>query len=263
MKRFSWGSSTGHLILGAWFLGLAREPERWAATFSFSIIIQCGAILAVLLVYRVRFRSLLAGLAGRDPQGARIARRIVLAFLPAGVLGPIAEDAIATHLNGPWPVALALLVGAVPLLVAGWAYGGRPRDAGLGLADMSWRLALAIGIAQCFAMWPGMSRSMTTIVVGVAGGLMPAAAAEFSFLLGLVTLSGATAFSLADSGPEVLASFGVSSIVIGVGVATISAALAVRWFVDFLSVRRLVLFGWYRVLVGLILVAVLAGGGGG
>lgn len=252
-------SSTGHLILTAWLLGLSEDPERWAAVFTFEIVIQAGAIAAVLLLYRRRCRSMVLGVLGRDDEGRRLAWHLLVAFLPAAVVGPLLSDVIATKLNGPWPVVAALFTGAcLMLLVVRWP--GRRTDGSRGLADLDVRTALWIGGAQCLAMWPGTSRSMMTIVAALLAGLGARAAAELSFLLGLVTLSAATAYKLVEGGPEMLAHFGLGTVGLGLLAATVSAAVAVRWFVDFLARRGLAPFAWYRLVVALVLaVAILAG----
>jgi len=253
-------SSTGHLILSGWLLGLSDQPERWGAVFSFDIVIQSGAIAAVLIVYRQRVRSILAGFAGLDPGGQRLGVNVLLAFLPAAVVGPMVGDTIEARLNGPWPVVYASFVGACLMFAVVWWRRGAAPDEGEGLDAIDWRIALLIGLAQCVALWPGTSRSMVTIVSGLALGLSPTAAAEFSFLLGLVTLTAATAFTILRDGPEMLAYFGPGAVIIGLSAATISAAVAVKWFVRFLNDRGLAPFAWYRVLLAITLAIALLSG---
>ncbi|MDA8016701.1 MAG: undecaprenyl-diphosphate phosphatase [Thermoanaerobaculia bacterium] len=253
-------SSTGHLILTAWLLGFANDPDRWAAAFTFEIAIQGGAILAVVWLYRSRLLQMMAGVVGRDASGRRLAILIGLAFAPAAVLGPLLDEHIEQRLNGPWPVAWALFVGGLVMLaVVAWQRRGA--DPKLGLSDLTWRHALLIGLAQCVAMWPGTSRSMMTIVAALLCGLSAVAAAEFSFLLGLVTLSAATGYKLLTGGADMLSQFGLSSFLIGFAAATVSAALAVRWFVAFLNRRGLAPFAWYRLVVAGILATALLWGG--
>lgn len=255
-------SSTGHLILTAWLLGMADDPERWSAAFTFNIVIQAGAILAVLFLYRARIGRMLAGIAGRDPEGRRLALYLILAFLPAAVLGPFLDDAIEARLNGPWPVAAALFVGGLLMLgVAAWRRRGEADGAaGRELADLDARSALLIGLAQCVAMWPGTSRSMMTIVAAFLLGYTASAAAEFSFLLGLVTLSAATAYKLLTGGGEMVAAFGALPLLLGLVAAFVSAALAVRWFVTFLNRKGLAPFALYRIVLAAALALALAGG---
>lgn len=253
-------SSTGHLILTAWLLGFAEDPERWAAAFTFNIAIQGGAILAVVLLYRRRLLTMAAGIMGRDESGRRLAIHLLVAFLPAAVLGPLLDERIEDQLNGPWPVAWALFAGALLMLaVVVWRRRGGGSD--LGLGDLTWRHALLIGLGQCVAMWPGTSRSMMTIVVAFLCGLGAVAAAEFSFLLGLITLSAATGYKLMTGGADMLGQFGLAPFLIGFAAATVSAALAVRWFVAFLNRRGLAPFAWYRLAVAAVLVAALSRGG--
>lgn len=247
-------SSTGHLILTAWLLGLDDDPERWAAAFAFNIVIQAGAIAAVLVLYYRRIRRMIAGVLGRDAEGRRLAVHLTIAFLPAAIVGPLLVGTIQSHLNGPWPVAFALFAGAFLMLAVAW---GRPRRDGLRLEAMDWRIALAIGCGQCLAMWPGTSRSMMTIVVAMLLGLAPVAAAEFSFLLGLVTLSAATGYKLVAGGAAVFEHFGAGALAIGLAAATVSAAVAVKWFVGFLNRHGLAPFAWYRLALALALAAIL------
>jgi len=253
-------SSTGHLILASWLLGLSTDPQRWRAAFSFNVIIQSGAIAAVLIVYRLRVRSILAGFAGLDPGGRRLGRNLLIAFMPSAVAGILVGDTVKAWLNGPWPVVVATFAGACLMLaVVRWRRDAA-RDGGNGLDAIDGRVAFLIGLAQCVAMWPGASRSMATIVSGLVLGLRPTAAAEFSFLLGLLTLTAATAYTMLRDGMEILARFGAGPVMIGLTASTISAAAAVRWFVEFLNDRGLAPFAWYRVFLAVALAAALLSG---
>ena len=251
-------SSTGHLILSAWLMGLASDPARWDAAFTFEIVIQAGAILAVLGLYRARVARMLRGLVGRDPAGARLLVRLVVAFLPAAVLGLALSGEIAKRLNGPWPVAAALFAGGVLLLALGRFLP--LRHDGKTLEDLSLRDALVIGLLQCLALWPGTSRSMATIAGGLLLGYRPVAAAEFSFLLALPTLGAATAYKAAKDGGTMLERLGPLPIAVGFAAATVSAALAVRWLVGFLDRRGVAPFGWYRIAVATVVAALLLSG---
>jgi undecaprenyl-diphosphatase len=252
-------SSTGHLILTAWLLGLADDPERWSAAFTFNIAIQAGAIAAVVLLYRQRLLSMVAGVLGRDDEGRRLAFLLVVAFLPAAFLGLLFDDAIEARLNGPWPVVGALFVGGLLMLAVSH---GRRKDPmrGSGLEALTVRSALIVGLAQSCAMWPGTSRSMMAIVAALLLGFAPVAAAELSFLLGLITLTAATGYKLVGGGAEMLAQFGWMPFLVGTLAATLSAALAVKWFVSFLNRHGLALFAWYRLALALALAAAIAGG---
>lgn len=259
-------SSTGHLILASAALGLDSPPARKVAVDTFNIVIQGGAILAVLGLYWPRVRTMIAGAAGRDPAGLRLLGLIGLAFLPAAVLGPFLDDPIEHYLfNPPAVVAALALWGVVMIVIGRWqARRFADSDAVAALTDLTWRSALFIGAMQCLAMWPGTSRSMITIVAGMLIGMRPKEAAEFSFLLALPTLGGACAFKVAKDllGPEpsMLAQLGVAPMLVGIGVATLSAALAVKWLVHYLNRHGLAVFGWYRLALSAALVALVASG---
>lgn len=257
-------SSTGHLILVAALLGLDR-PEAHGSVAAFEVVIQGGAILAVLGLYAPRVLAMLRGLLGRDRDGLRIAGLLVVAFLPAGLLGPLLDDWIEGYLFRPAPVLAALVLGGV------WMLYLHPRIArlvveGTPIERLRWQQALAIGALQCVAMWPGTSRSMMTIAGGLLVGLRPRDAAELSFLLGLPTLGGACLFKLAknlkqahDAGtPNLFEQLGPLAVAIGLVTATLSAALAVSWLVGFLNRRGLAAFGWYRIVLGVVLGALIA-----
>lgn len=259
-------SSTGHLILTAHLLGLDAPPETKAAVDAFNIVIQGGAVLAVLGLYWPQVRRMLEGLAGRDPAGRRLLGLLVVAFLPAGILGPLLDDAIEARLfNPPAVVAALALWGIVMIFIGGWQrrhFAGREESRAL--EDLAWRSALFIGLMQCVAMWPGTSRSMITIVAAMLVGLRPRQAAEFSFLLALPTLGGACVYKLAKDvageGPSMFEAIGVAPILVGMAVATLSAALAVRWLVSYLNRHGLAIFGWYRLALSAVFVALLTTG---
>lgn len=244
-------SSTGHLILTSALLGLDGSGID-----AFNIVIQGGAILAVLGLYRARVLGMAQGLIGQNPEGRRLLVRLLIAFAPAAVLGPILDDTIEATLFRPVPVLAALAIGGVIMLKLG---KGRANSSDTDPADLPLRAALLIGLAQCIAMWPGTSRSMVTLAAGVALGLRPARAAEFSFLLGLPTLGGACVYKLVKDGDTVLA-LGTPSLVVGILVATVSAAFAVRWLVGFLTNRGLAPFGWYRLALTVVVAAAWASG---
>jgi undecaprenyl-diphosphatase len=247
-------SSTGHLILTAWLMGFSTSPAQWQAAFTFNIVIQAGAIAAVLGLYWARIKQIVRGVLGHDVPGRRLALHLLLAFLPAAVLGLLLNKTIEHHLNGPWPVTVALFAGGVIMLVVGYNITLRKQAVqGRELDDLDWRSALLIGGSQCFALWPGTSRSMVTIVAALLLGLRATAAAEFSFLLGVLTLGAATAFKAMRGGSEMLRQFGLGPILLGVIAATVSAALAVAWLVGFLNRRGVTPFGWYRLVLALLL----------
>jgi undecaprenyl-diphosphatase len=257
-------SSTGHLILASELMGLGETADQRAAVDTFNIVIQGGAILAVLGLYFPRVVQMCKGLIGKDSDGLKLAIRIIVAFLPAAVLGVLLNDWIESKLFNTPMVLTALALGGVFMIVIDkWKFAkhkeGEVFEEGMDLHEISIMQALMIGFLQCIAMWPGTSRSMMTIAGGVLVGLKPKRAAEFSFLLGLPTLGGATVYSLyktmSGDGPDMFEVIGWTPIVVGLVVATISAALAVRWLVAFLTKHGLAVFGYYR----LILTAVLGG----
>lgn len=257
-------SSTGHLILASSLMGLDGTGQQKSAVDAFNIVVQGGAILAVLGLYWPRVLRMVMGVFGKDKPGLRLAVNIVIAFLPAAVLGVPLNDLIEAHLFSTWPVLGALAVGGVYMMLLD-RYKIHPNrtdaenQTGTDITDLTWRGALIIGLMQCVAMWPGTSRSMMTITGGVLVGLKPRAAAEFSFLLGLPTLGGACVYKLykdmTGEGPNMFETLGVMPILIGIAVATVSAVVAVRWLVGFLNTHGLTPFGWYR----LALTALLGG----
>jgi len=264
-------SSTGHLILASSLMGLDGDEQQKTAVDAFNIVVQGGAILAVLGLYWPRVLRMIKGVFGQDAAGLKLAINILIAFLPAAVLGPLLNDWIEARLFHAWPVLGALAAGAVyMMLLDRWKIHPHRADAenvtGKDITDLTWKDSLIIGLMQCIAMWPGTSRSMMTITGGVIVGLKPKEAAEFSFLLGLPTLGGACVYKLykdaTGEGPGMFETLGVMPIVVGIVVATISAAVAVRWLVGFLNTHGLSPFGWYRlaltaVLGGLILAGVV------
>jgi undecaprenyl-diphosphatase len=243
-------SSTGHLLVAQRLLGLDTEAER-AAADAYVISIQIGAILAVVVLYWRRLGQIARGMAGRDPDGRRMLSRLIIAFTPAAVVGVLLGDVIKDNLFGAWPVVAAWFIGGVFLVV--W----KPRPGTIGLPSFTVRHAVIIGFAQILALWPGTSRSLVTIVAAVAIGASMAAAVEFSFLLGLATLSAATFYDLARDGQEILDAYGWRTPLLGGIVAFITAVIAVRWFVAFLRTRPLAVFGWYRIGIAVTTVALI------
>lgn len=275
-------SSTGHLILTAWLLGLGRTPESKQAIDSFNVIIQGGAILAVVGLYWSRMAAMLRGLLGRDSGGLRLFMLLVAAFLPAAALGVLLDDLIDAYLFRPIPVLAALFLGGIVLILSKrWQAAllarqsrAAPREgAALGepavrfkqIEELSLRDAFVVGCLQCVAMWPGTSRSMMTILGGLLVGLPPARAAEFSFLVGLPTLLGACVLRLGKQlkmhGLEFVDPLGGwVPVLVGIATATIAAAISIRWLVGYLSRHSLAVFGWWRIGVAIALGALILGG---
>ena len=252
-------SSTGHLTVAERLLHVGRSDATSRAVKSYTVIIQIGAIVAVVWLYWGRLVQLLRGLFGGDREGRRILVALLVAFVPAALVGKGLEDPIERHLLGPFPVAMAWLVGGVGILVF---VRRRPMAAlnGKSLAALTNRQALLIGLAQVLALWPGTSRSLVTIVGGLLVGMNLAAAVEFSFLLGLGTLSAATGYEILRHGTEVTGAFGLAAPAVGIVTAFVTAFAAVKWMVAYLNRRDLSLFGWYRIAIGACTVALLGTG---
>ena len=260
-------SSTGHLLLTERVMGIGeaesaspQEKQRTKeALDAYTICIQAGAILAVVGLYIRRVKEMLMGMVGKDPAGLRMVCNIAVAFVPAAVIGLLLNNLIKTHLFGPWPVVAAWFAGGLAILAVAWwrkVHGQRPQS-GATLGDMNWMMALMIGIAQCIAMWPGVSRSLVTIVGGVMVGLSLPAAVEFSFLLGVVTLGAATSYDAMKHGQVMLQTFDILSLIVGLIVALVSAALSVKWMVAYLNRHGLELFGYYRVALALVVATLI------
>jgi undecaprenyl-diphosphatase len=258
-------SSTGHLILVSSLLGL-DTPAHAEAQKAFEIAIQGGAILAVVGLYWTRVLQMLRGLLGRDPAGLRLLGNLALGFAPAAVLGPLLDKPIERFLFRPLPVLFALAAGGVWMIWLDRRTRGNP--AGRKVDQLDRRHALAIGLFQCAAMWPGTSRSMVTIAGGLLVGLRVRDAAEFSFLLGVPTLGAACAYKLAKNllaahaghTQNLFEALGPAPVVLGFAVAAVSAALAVRWLVGFLQRSGLGPFGWYRIALAALLGALSMAG---
>jgi len=246
-------SSTGHLLVVQRLLGI---PSSEAAN-AYAIVIQAGAIAAVLGLYRRRVAQMALGLAGREPAGARMLFALGVAFLPAAVAGLAFDEPIERYLFGSWPVVAAWALGGLVLLVLGPRLRGRQ---GSELESITWRIGLVVGLAQCAALWPGVSRSLATILGGLAVGLSLAAAVEFSFLLGVLTLSAATAYKLLDSGRAMLDAYGMAELICGFVVAWLAAIVAVKWMLAWLNQRGLAIFGWWRLVAASIVAGLLLSG---
>jgi undecaprenyl-diphosphatase len=269
-------SSTGHLILTNRLLGLdtdtpayddtgaaimveddstgeLRPYTRGEAAYAYVIVIQAGAIVAVVMLYWRTILDIALGCIGRSASGRRLAINLIAAFLPAAVIGLLLDDWIESYLgNNVHAVAGALIVGAFVMLgVEHWRKHGRKGsidpDDGPELHELSIKQSLMIGFIQCLAMWPGTSRSMATIVGGYLAGLSPKHAAEFSFLLGLITLTAASGYKFVSNGEQMLAALDLGPVLLGCVMAFVSAALAVKWLVGYLSKHGLALFAWYRI----------------
>jgi undecaprenyl-diphosphatase len=248
-------SSTGHLILLGDYLGANGEAGK-----TLDVVMQLGAVLAVVVYFRARLAALLRGLIAREPVQIALARAVLIAFVPAAIFGLAFHKKIEDVLFAPAPVAGALIVGGVVMIgVEVW----RKRSANQGeegLAAVTPKRAVGIGFAQCLSLWPGASRSMTTIVGAQLGGVSTAAAADFSFLLAIPTLGAATVYKLLKGGRALLAMpGGASSLVISMVVSFVVALVVIAAFLRYLKRFGLLPFGVYRIVLGVIVLATLGG----
>jgi undecaprenyl-diphosphatase len=240
----------------------AEHPEGIPLTVklaadTYIVVLQIGAIFAVAFLYWRRLHSIANGLMGGDAHGLLLLRNLLLAFAPVVVAGLALENWIETHLFSVPTVIAALVVGALLMLAAErWRRLRAPvTAAATDLHALTVRQSLVIGFMQCLALWPGMSRSMSTMVGGYVAGLTPARAAEFSFLVGLPVLAGAALYKGWKSGPAMVAVFGWTEMLIGAAVAALSAAAAVTFLIGYLSKRGLGVFAVYRLLLAAVLAA--------
>jgi len=243
-------SSTGHMILVTHYMELDRTVGSQSLD-AFEVVLHLGTILAVVGLYRRRVGRMCRGLAGRDRDGLRLVGLLVVAFLPAAIVGKLFQKQIEEHLFGPRPVIYALAVGGVLMIVVERFFWRRRKGAATvtQVDKVLFGQAAVIGLAQCLAMWPGTSRSMITILAGVLVGLDMVTAAEFSFLLALPTLGAATLYSACTRWDGLLKSAGPDGLIIGLVVSGVVAALAVKGFVKWLTRHGLTPFGVYRILL--------------
>ena len=240
-------SSTGHLILAGELLDFNDEKGK-----AFLIVIQIGAMLAVMWQYRVRFLGLAVGLLSRRDDQVFVAKLFV-AFLPAAIVGLLLGDLIKAYLFGSVPVALALIVGAIVILVVERFYKSWRIDS---VDEMTWRDALLVGIAQCFALFPGVSRAGATIIGGMLCGLSRRAATEFSFFLAVPTLIAAGGYDLLKHREE-FAAGDAAVLAVGLIVSFVAALICVRWLLRYVAGHNFNIFAWYRIVLGAIILAVM------
>lgn len=251
-------SSTGHLLVTNELLGLNDTAASEAAIETYAICIQLGAIVAVLFLYWSRIRQMIDGILGRSDEGRRLVIAVLISFAITSAIALTIGEWIKAELFGVTPIAVAWIVGGVAII---WlSRRGFFDRAGRELTSITVRQAAIIGVLQAVAMWPGVSRSMITIFAAVLVGLSLRAAVEFSFLLGLITLSAATGYEALDGGAEIIDTFGWAAPIVGLVVAFLSAMAAVKWMVAWLNDRGFEVFGWYRIAVG-VLAFVLLGAG--
>lgn len=235
-------SSTGHLILAGSLLNFNDETGK-----VFEIVIQLGAILAVCWVYRDRLLDVVRHLP-RQQDARRFTLNLIIAFMPAAILGVLFIKTIKAYLFKPVPVALAFIVGGLLIL---WAERREHRIVVERVDDMGWRDALKVGCAQALALIPGTSRSGATIIGGLFFGLSRQAATEFSFFLAIPTMFAATAFDVYKH-RELLHLNDLGVFAIGFIAAFISAMFAVRGLLRYISHHDFTAFAWYRIVFGLV-----------
>src|SRR5687768_9203066 len=236
-------SSTGHLILAAELLGFHSEGAG-----TFHIVIQLGAILAVIVLYWRRFADVAAGLFRRDAQAILFTRNILLGFLPSMVIGFFVYEAVKAMLEAPMLVAIALIVGGIVILVIERLVKVPRVET---VEAMSWKVALGIGLIQCLSMIPGVSRSGATIMGALSLGVERKTAAEYSFFLAVPTMLAASGYDLLKSGAA-LSGSDWTGIAIGFAVSFVTALVVIKWFIAIVSRMGFAPFAWYRIVVGTI-----------
>lgn len=246
-------SSTGHLILLGSVLGHEGEAAK-----AIDIVIQLGAIVAVAVYFRARLRTLLSGLLTRDPASLRLGGALAAAFVPTAIVGLLLHRIVKERLFGPLPVAAALIVGGLLMVLVELVRSRRGVTGAEGLEHVTVTRGFLIGLGQCVSLWPGSSRSMTTIVAGQLCGLSTKTAAEFSFLLAIPTLGAATLFDLVKSGHLIAAQpGGLTALLIGLLVSFAVAWLVVALFLRYVGRLGLAPFGLYRIGLGAVVLLVL------
>jgi undecaprenyl-diphosphatase len=235
-------SSTGHLILADWILGFGAKDGV------FEVVIQAGAMLAVIWLYFGKLWKTLIGLP-KDRTSQNFALAVAIGFLPAAVLGFAFHDYIKNNLFSPWVVSVSLIVGGVVLLFVDRI---KVPTTTTSVDDLSFKTALKIGLFQCVAMIPGVSRSGATIVGALLSGVDRKTAAEFSFFLAIPTLMGAAAFDFIKA-KDTLQASDMTLIAIGLVTAFVSALIVIKAFIAWLTRHGLGVFGWYRIVVGLVM----------
>jgi undecaprenyl-diphosphatase len=240
-------SSTGHLMLATALLGL--DPARWEA---FNVIIQLGAILAIVVLYWRTFWTVLVGLFERKAISWRFVRNVLVAFLPAAVIGFLLIKQIEGLLGDPLVVPVTMILGGIAILVVERLV----KPGGIvGVAEIPAGRSLGIGFIQCLSMIPGVSRSAATIMGALSLGVERRTAAEFSFFLAVPTMLGATTLEFVKHRSELVAGasgVGLGTVAVGFVVSFVVAIFVVRAFVHFISRHSFAPFAWYRLVVGSI-----------
>jgi undecaprenyl-diphosphatase len=243
-------SSTGHLILATELLGF--DAEKWAA---FNVIIQLGAILAIVVLYWRTFWAVLEGLLKRNAMSWRFVRNVLIGFLPSAILGFLLINHIEALLGNSYVVAVALIVGGIAILLIERLVKETPV---VGVAEMPLRTVIGVGLIQCISMIPGVSRSGATIMGGLSLGVERRTAAEFSFFLAIPTMVGATTLELVKHHDTLLAGasgVGMGTVAVGFVVSFIVAIVVVKGFVHYISRHGFAPFAWYRIVAGTVALA--------
>ncbi|MDB5715979.1 MAG: undecaprenyl pyrophosphate phosphatase [Sphingomonadales bacterium] len=236
-------SSTGHLILAGKLLGFQGSQSG-----TFDIVIQLGAILAVVVLYFGRFTAVAGGLYRREPRAIAFTRNILLGFLPALIIGAIAYKAIKAMLESPMTVAIALIVGGIAILIIERV---AKRVTVTSVEEISWKTALGIGFVQCLSMIPGISRSGATIMGGLSLGVDRKTAAEYSFFLAIPVMVAASAKELWEA-RHMASSNDWTAIGIGFVVSFFVALIVIRAFIKIVTKHGFAPFAWYRIVIGTI-----------
>ncbi len=250
-------SSTGHMILAGDLIGFHGTDN----TFSnfYEVFIQAGAILAIVVLYRKRIGEILISLFRWEERGRRFAVVIIAGSVPAVIAGVVLEDTIDKYLFTPWVVLAGLVIGAIFLIIAEKFF--RKPDGTADIEDISWKQAVKIGCFQCLSLWPGMSRSSSTITGGWISGLSSSAAAEFSFFLAIPIMFGAAGFKTLKfwmrDGFDTVGSTEAVSLGLGFIVAFFVALVCVKGFIAFISKKPMKYFGYYRIAVSIMFAVLL------
>jgi undecaprenyl-diphosphatase len=257
-------SSTGHMIISDAVMGVDKSSTQVEASVvdrkgrrlslekiadDYIVIIQLGAILAVLFIFYQRMSSVVVGIFKGHRSSIFLALAILIAFLPAAILGFIIKDYIPFNVT---IVAVALIIGGFLIFIAEEKLPKIPSD-NTGELNITPKQALWIGLCQCFALIPGTSRSLATILGGRWAGLSSAVATEFSFLVGFVILSAASVYKMYSLGPALLQVYPIGNASLGLLVAAVAAFISVKWMIGFIMRRGLKPFAWYRIIAGLLL----------
>ena len=256
-------SSTGHLIL---FDNLFQKAEAKKVTNtcerfydkdevknSYFTIIQSGSILAVLFLYPRRFKNMIYGVFGKDKNGAKLVENLVISFLPVAVVGLLVNRLVQKFFYNKISIAAALAIGAIIMLISEKNLLKNAKYQHGDIDHMDLKKSLIVGMWQCLSLFPGMSRSMTTIVGGYKCGLSRKSSAEYSFLLGFITLSAATIFKIATDFSILFANLRLRTIVIGVLIAFLSSLVSIKLFISYLSRHGMKVFAIYRLLLSCII----------